>query len=214
MTSDLEIGLYIFLLAGFLGYHIITRVPPLLHTPLMSATNAISGISLIGSLVVTGADYSPLSTILGTIAVACSSTNVVGGFLITDRMLKMFKRKGDQVDRARQRLAGTILTAAMSLGVTLSVTRAGWVRRTWRRWLQGLVLILLVFGAALVGTSGDFRTEQPAFSPEAIETASRLLGALVVVASVYSTPSCAAGPDGRCRQRHQASPPASVGLRR
>src|SRR5438067_1487667 len=83
MTSDLEIGLYIFLLAGFLGYHIITRVPPLLHTPLMSATNAISGISLIGSLVVTGADYSPLSTILGTIAIACSSTNVVGGFLIT-----------------------------------------------------------------------------------------------------------------------------------
>jgi len=81
---------------------------------------------------------------------------------------------------------GTILTAAMSLGVTLSVTRAGWVRRTWRRWLQGLVLILLVFGAALVGTSGDFRTEQPAFRPEAIEAASRLLGALVVVASVYS----------------------------
>lgn len=93
MTSDLEIGLYIFLLAGFLGYHIITRVPPLLHTPLMSATNAISGISLIGSLVVTGADYSPLSTILGTIAVGCSSTNVVGGFLITDRMLRMFKKK-------------------------------------------------------------------------------------------------------------------------
>jgi NAD(P) transhydrogenase subunit alpha len=94
MTSDLEIGLYIFLLAGFLGYHIITRVPPLLHTPLMSATNAISGISLIGSLVVTGAAHSPLSTILGTIAVACSSTNVVGGFLITDRMLKMFREKG------------------------------------------------------------------------------------------------------------------------
>src|SRR5258707_13319060 len=100
MTTELEIGLYILLLAGFLGYHIITRVPPLLHTPLMSATNAISGISLIGSLVVTGADYSPLSTILGTIAVACSSTNVVGGFLITDRMLKMFKRKEDQVGRA------------------------------------------------------------------------------------------------------------------
>ena len=92
MTTELEVGLYIFILAGFLGYHVITRVPPLLHTPLMSATNAISGISLIGSLVVAGADYGPLSTILGTIAVACSSTNVVGGFLITDRMLKMFKR--------------------------------------------------------------------------------------------------------------------------
>jgi NAD(P) transhydrogenase subunit beta len=93
MTTELEIGLYIFILAGFLGYHVITRVPPLLHTPLMSATNAISGISLIGSLVVAGANYSRLSTVLGFIAVTCSSTNVVGGFLITDRMLKMFKRR-------------------------------------------------------------------------------------------------------------------------
>jgi NAD(P) transhydrogenase subunit beta len=96
MTTELEIGLYIFILAGFLGFHIISRVPPLLHTPLMSATNAISGISLIGSLVVAGADYSTLSTILGFIAVGCSSTNVVGGFLITDRMLKMFKKSQDQ----------------------------------------------------------------------------------------------------------------------
>src|SRR5881275_3419294 len=90
-TSELEIGLYIFILAGFLGYHVITRVPPLLHTPLMSATNAISGISLIGSLVVAGADYNPLSTILGFIAVTASTINVVGGFLITDRILKMFR---------------------------------------------------------------------------------------------------------------------------
>ena len=92
-TSELEIGLYIFILAGFLGYHVITRVPPLLHTPLMSATNAISGISLIGSLVIAGANYDPLSTTLGFLAVCCSSTNVVGGFLITDRMLKMFRKK-------------------------------------------------------------------------------------------------------------------------
>ena len=96
MTTELEIGLYIFMLAGFLGYHVITRVPPLLHTPLMSATNAIAGISLVGSLVVAGADYGPLSTVLGFIAVTCSSTNVVGGFLITDRMLKMFKTAKDQ----------------------------------------------------------------------------------------------------------------------
>ncbi len=95
MTSELEIGLYIFMLAGFLGYHIITRVPPLLHTPLMSATNAIAGISLVGSLVVAGANYGPFSTLLGFIAVICSSTNVVGGFLITDRMLKMFKTSAD-----------------------------------------------------------------------------------------------------------------------
>src|SRR5215471_18911937 len=95
MTPNHEVGLYIFLLAGFLGYHVISRVPPLLHTPLMSATNAISGISLIGSLVIAGADYDPLSTALGFIAVVCSSTNVVGGFLITDRMLKMFKTERD-----------------------------------------------------------------------------------------------------------------------
>jgi len=102
MTSELEIGLYIFMLSGFLGYHIITRVPPLLHTPLMSATNAISGISLIGSLVIAGANYDPLSNWFGFIAVACSSTNVVGGFLITDRMLKMFK-KGEEARAERSR---------------------------------------------------------------------------------------------------------------
>src|SRR5262245_6539309 len=96
-----EVGLYIFLLAGFLGYHIITRVPPLLHTPLMSATNAISGISLIGSLVVAGSLHDWLSTTLGFIAVGCSSVNVVGGFLITDRMLKMFKSERDaEIGRA------------------------------------------------------------------------------------------------------------------
>src|SRR5216110_478541 len=91
MTSDLEIGLYIFILAAFLGYHVISRVPPLLHTPLMSATNAISGISLIGSLVVVGEMLDVLSHVLGFVAVACSATNVVGGILITDRMLAMFK---------------------------------------------------------------------------------------------------------------------------
>jgi len=101
MTTELEVGLYIFILAGFLGYHVITRVPPLLHTPLMSATNAIAGISLIGSLVVAGANYGPFSTMLGFIAVACSSTNVVGGFLITDRMLKMFKTSEDQAAQRR-----------------------------------------------------------------------------------------------------------------
>jgi NAD(P) transhydrogenase subunit beta len=114
--KDLELGLYIFLLAGFLGYHLITRVPPLLHTPLMSATNAISGISLIGSLVVAGGGYSPLSTVLGFIAVVCSSTNVVGGFLITDRMLKMFKseREGDAQAR-RSRLVWILLGGLLAL---------------------------------------------------------------------------------------------------
>jgi NAD(P) transhydrogenase subunit alpha len=83
--------LYVFVLAGFLGYQLISRVSPLLHTPLMSATNAISGISLVGSLVVAGAGYGKVSTALGFIAVTASTINVVGGFLITDRILKMFR---------------------------------------------------------------------------------------------------------------------------
>lgn len=90
---ELLADVYIFVLAAFVGHQVITRVPPLLHTPLMSGTNAISGISLVGSLVAAGADYGIVSTVLGTVAVACATINVVGGFLITDRMLRMFKRK-------------------------------------------------------------------------------------------------------------------------
>jgi NAD(P) transhydrogenase subunit alpha len=86
-------AIYVFVLAAFLGYQVISRVPPLLHTPLMSATNAISGISLVGSIVIAGSGHSKVATILGFIAVVCSTTNVVGGFVITDRMLRMFKRK-------------------------------------------------------------------------------------------------------------------------
>jgi NAD(P) transhydrogenase subunit alpha len=89
-------ALYVFALAAFLGYQVISRVPPLLHTPLMSATNAISGISLVGSIVIaggTGPHHSKVAMVLGFIAVVCSTTNVVGGFVITDRMLRMFKRK-------------------------------------------------------------------------------------------------------------------------
>ena len=86
--------MYVFLLAAFLGYQIITRVPALLHTPLMSATNAISGISLVGSLVAAGAtNRGALSVTLGVVAVTAATINVVGGFMITDRMLKMFKRQ-------------------------------------------------------------------------------------------------------------------------
>src|SRR6266403_1816404 len=84
--------LYVFLLAAFLGFMVITRVPPLLHTPLMAATNAISGISLVGSLIAAGSDQGQVATILGFIAVTSATINVVGGFIITDRMLRMFKR--------------------------------------------------------------------------------------------------------------------------
>jgi NAD(P) transhydrogenase subunit alpha len=85
-------GLYIFVLAAFVGYQLINRVPHLLHTPLMAATNAISGISLVGSMVAAGTEHGMLTTVLGTVAVTAATINVVGGFLITDRMLKMFKK--------------------------------------------------------------------------------------------------------------------------
>jgi len=85
--------LWVFVLAAFVGFQVITKVPALLHTPLMSAANAITGISLVGSLVAAGSGRGLASNVLGAIAVACASINVVGGFLITDRMLKMFKEK-------------------------------------------------------------------------------------------------------------------------
>src|SRR5262245_34642047 len=130
MTPNHEVGLYIFILAGFLGYHLISRVPPLLHTPLMSATNALSGISLVGSLVVAGSEHSVLSTLLGVIAVACSSTNVVGGFLITDRMLQMFKTAKDAETKRRQ---STWIIAAVIVLALASV--AGFI---WFEHLRGI----------------------------------------------------------------------------
>ena len=90
-TQFLE--LFVFMLAAFTGYQIITKIPALLHTPLMSATNAISAISLVGSLVAAGAAYNTVSTVLGTVAVAAAATNAIGGFMITDRMLRMFRRE-------------------------------------------------------------------------------------------------------------------------
>src|SRR5262245_4070844 len=147
-----EVGLYIFILAGFLGYHVITRVPPLLHTPLMSATNAISGISLIGSLVVCGSRHDWLSTFLGFVAVGCSSVNVVGGFLITDRMLKMFKSERDAA--AQRRLfvqavtAGAIVVVAALFGLIV-----GWehlskpeTREAMLRYLYIVSAVLFILG--------------------------------------------------------------------
>ena len=94
MSVTLIMGLYVFVLAVFVGWQVISKVPHLLHTPLMSATNAISGISLVGSMVAAGSGHSVTTTLLGSIAVAAATINVVGGFLITDRMLRMFKKKG------------------------------------------------------------------------------------------------------------------------
>jgi H+-translocating NAD(P) transhydrogenase subunit alpha len=94
MTSDLMSQLYILLLATFIGFEVIRRVSPLLHTPLMSLTNAISAIAVVGSLVIAGRQETTLSTALGAAAVTASTINLVGGFLITYRMVKMFKKRG------------------------------------------------------------------------------------------------------------------------
>ena len=93
MTPDLITDLYVFVLAGFVGFEVVKRVSPLLHTPLMSLTNAISAIAVVGSIVVAGADYPQVIRILGAVALFASMTNIVSGFLITDRMLKMFKKQ-------------------------------------------------------------------------------------------------------------------------
>ena len=95
MSTDLEITLYIFMLATFLGLEVISKVSPLLHTPLMSLTNAISAISVVGAIMITGAyGATMLSKVLGFIAITAAVTNIVSGYLITDRMLKMFKKPG------------------------------------------------------------------------------------------------------------------------
>jgi NAD(P) transhydrogenase subunit alpha len=91
--DNLVASFYVFILATFLGFEVIRRVSPLLHTPLMSLTNAISAISLVGSIVLLGEQRSTLTTVLGAVAVTASMINVVSGFLITDRMLKMFKQR-------------------------------------------------------------------------------------------------------------------------
>ena len=85
--------LFVFMLATFVGFQVIQNVSRLLHTPLMSLTNAISAIAVVGSIIIAGEQKSTFSTILGTIAVAASVTNIVSGFMITDRMLKMFRER-------------------------------------------------------------------------------------------------------------------------
>ena len=90
-SSNLINALFIFVLAGFIGFEVIRRVSPLLHTPLMSLTNALDAIAVVGAIVLVGEHKSSLSAVLGFIAVVAATSNIVGGFLITDRMLRMFK---------------------------------------------------------------------------------------------------------------------------
>jgi NAD(P) transhydrogenase subunit alpha len=92
-TELIITNLFIFALAGFLGFEVIRRVPKLLHTPLMALTNALSAIALVGSLIILGRTESTYAIVLGFVAVVASTINVVGGFLLTDKMLRMFKRR-------------------------------------------------------------------------------------------------------------------------
>ena len=94
MKLDLITSLYVFMLAGFIGFEVIRRVSPLLHTPLMSLTNALDAIAVVGAIILAGEQKSTLATVFGTIAIVAAMSNVVGGFMITDRMLKMFKASG------------------------------------------------------------------------------------------------------------------------
>ena len=94
MKLDFLTGLYVFMLAAFIGFEVIRRVSPLLHTPLMSLTNALDAIAVVGAIILAGEGKSTLATILGTIAIVAATSNIVGGFIITDRMLKMFKASG------------------------------------------------------------------------------------------------------------------------
>ena len=91
--ESLVIALTVFVLAVFIGFEIITKIPPTLHTPLMSGSNAISGITLIGAVLSAGSQYSTLTTVLGVVAVVLATLNAVGGFLVTHHMLSMFKRR-------------------------------------------------------------------------------------------------------------------------
>jgi H+-translocating NAD(P) transhydrogenase subunit alpha len=93
MTEQLMTGIVVFVLASFVGFEVINKVPPTLHTPLMSGANAISGIAVIGALLIAGPKDLNLTVIFGFIAVVLAMVNVVGGFLVTDRMLQMFKKK-------------------------------------------------------------------------------------------------------------------------
>ena len=92
MSETLIAALFVFVLAAFAGLEVITKVPPTLHTPLMSGANAISGIAVIGALVIAGPEQLNLTVVLGLIAIVLATVNVVGGFMVTDRMLQMFKK--------------------------------------------------------------------------------------------------------------------------
>lgn len=97
-VADLLLFVTVFVLAVFVGYEVITKVPPTLHTPLMSGSNAISGITILGSLVIAGRGGTTLGAVLGVVALVLATVNVVGGFVVTDRMLAMFRRRDERTE--------------------------------------------------------------------------------------------------------------------
>lgn len=102
MSETIVLGVFIFILATFVGYEVISRVPSVLHTPLMSGTNAIHGIVMLGAILVAGAATGTFYQVLGFIAVALGAANVFGGFVVTDRMLHMFRKKKEEIPEAKK----------------------------------------------------------------------------------------------------------------
>jgi NAD(P) transhydrogenase subunit alpha len=100
-VTPLIVGITVFVLAAFVGFEVISKVPPTLHTPLMSGANAISGITIIGAITAAGLEATALAQILGFLAVVTATINVVGGFLVTDRMLEMFRSRSDREKQRR-----------------------------------------------------------------------------------------------------------------
>ena len=126
MTFDLINCLYVFVLAGFIGFEVIRRVSPLLHTPLMSLTNALDAIVVVAAIIIAGRHESTLSTVLGAVAVAAAFSNMVGGFLITDRMLRMFKLSKVQ-KTMNHLLQQQLIDVAYIVAVALFVLALKWL---------------------------------------------------------------------------------------
>ena len=153
MQLDLITGLYVFMLAAFIGFEVIRRVSPLLHTPLMSLTNALDAIAVVGAIILAGEGKSMLAKILGTIAIVAATSNIVGGFIITDRMLKMFKASGPRKSVTIMFASEYILEIAYLIATALFVLSLKWLSSpvTARRGvLAGEIGMLLAMGGTLL----------------------------------------------------------------
>ena len=127
MKLDLMTSLYVFMLAAFIGFEVIRRVSPLLHTPLMSLTNALDAIAVVGAIILAGERKSTLATVFGTIAIVAATSNVVGGFLITDRMLRMFKASGPKKLRTAMIGSEHVIELAYLVATALFILSLKWM---------------------------------------------------------------------------------------